>query len=364
MEGVTDPVEAVVEPETIVNGEIPVSLLKSVSIMHLEDRFEQIMRIDTHALLNTIRDLEQKLSDHQRQDKMPAWALALETRLEQLEKFQSSDPKLPAHQSQSSQDAAPSRKESMKSGQSAVPEIVAEEAFSVDSAAPEAEVIVSPEKNKTLSLATLTIEDRILHRIRAEFETKLGNTQLHFEGMISSSSLEMERLHKLLLIRPTTSELQQVVLGLQQAEQRSQQRIQEAKEAMLSSIRDSVSQEMIGFLTDLKHSRNAGEEGIRLISKQVSEFSAQVSELREGAQNSFTSLEVNLSAVTDSVNSQAIDMENTKAKLADETARMTQAIAVVRQEMKDTIEALHYHNSKTEEALRVMNDRMQAESRR
>jgi len=54
-----------------------------------DNRIDQLLRIDTNALLTTIRDLEHRLTEHQRQDKLPAWAQSLEQRLEQIEKWQS-----------------------------------------------------------------------------------------------------------------------------------------------------------------------------------------------------------------------------------------------------------------------------------
>ena len=50
------------------------------------ERVGQIVRVDANALLKTIRDLEYQLSEHHRQDKIPAWALAFETRISAIEK--------------------------------------------------------------------------------------------------------------------------------------------------------------------------------------------------------------------------------------------------------------------------------------
>eukprot|EP00981_Chlorochromonas_danica_P015468 scaffold12312_cov248-Ochromonas_danica.AAC.5 len=49
-----------------------------------------LVRVDTAALVNIVRDLEHQMNESQRQDKPPIWATALEQRLEQLEKWRSS----------------------------------------------------------------------------------------------------------------------------------------------------------------------------------------------------------------------------------------------------------------------------------
>jgi hypothetical protein len=44
-------------------------------------RLDHIMHVDTHALLITLRELELKLTDHNRHDLIPSWASSIIPRL-------------------------------------------------------------------------------------------------------------------------------------------------------------------------------------------------------------------------------------------------------------------------------------------
>ena len=48
---------------------------------------DSIVRVDTNALLTTIREIESALSDHHRQDKLPTWATKFVNRLDRLEEI-------------------------------------------------------------------------------------------------------------------------------------------------------------------------------------------------------------------------------------------------------------------------------------
>lgn len=286
---------------------------------------DQIMKIDAQALLKTIRDLEQRLTEHQRPDSMPPWAVALETRMEQLEKLRSSAPE------------AENKEDGL------VPKPLAAEA---------------------VNLSTLTMEERIIAKIRSEFETKIGNSQLHFEGVISSYSLEMERIHKLLMIRPTTSELQHVVLNVQQQETRTQQHLQEMQNYLMSSVRDRISEEMVGCLLELRNARAAGEESARLIAKQVSDFTAQMGELREGAQNSIVALQEAQAEAKLLIEAQKGDIEQSRRQLKDEIYKINSIAMGLKNDVKATGDALVEHSARTEDAIAKLDDRLKAENKR
>jgi hypothetical protein len=281
---------------------------------------EQIMKVDTQALLNTIQELEKRLTEHQRQDNIPPWAQALQSRMEQLEKSRSAD----------------------------------------------VDVLVVPKSigTESVNLSTLTMEERIIAKIRSEFETKIGTSQLHFEGIISSYSLELERLHKLLMIRPTTSELQQVVLNVQQQEHRTQQHLQEMQNVLMANVRDRISEEMIGCLLELKNARAAGEEGSRLIAKQVSDFAAQMGELREGAQNSIIALQEAQTESKELMNAQKGEIEQSRRQLKDEIHKVNTITVNLKNELKTTSELLTDQSAKFDDTMAKMDERLKTESQR
>ena len=51
---------------------------------------------------------------------------------------------------------------------------------------------------------------RLISKMRAALDSQLSTTRLSLESRLNSVSFELERMHKLLHIRPTTSEFQQV----------------------------------------------------------------------------------------------------------------------------------------------------------
>lgn len=126
------------------------------------------MHVDTPALLKTLKELEAQLSQHQRQDQIPKWAEAILPRLDLVEN-------------------------GVKS-------------------------IMVPQRgshSETVSLKDLEQEERLSDKIKSIVDGRTESLKLMFDAKISSSALELDRLHKLLYIRPTTSELQQVMMQVQ-----------------------------------------------------------------------------------------------------------------------------------------------------
>ena len=135
------------------------------------DRMNSIMKVDTNALLNTLKDLENKLSEYYKADEIPAWAGSILPRVEILEL----------------KTAKIDKKQNSTIPPNSTPATVQE----------------------------IQMESRIFDRIKAEMDGAVETTKLSLEAKVTSISLELDRLNKLLQIRPTTSELQKVVLALQ-----------------------------------------------------------------------------------------------------------------------------------------------------
>ncbi|RYY83113.1 hypothetical protein EON63_11960 [archaeon] len=201
-----------------------------------QERIDQLMRVDTAALINIIRDMEHKLTEYQRQDKIPLWAQALETRLEQLEKLRQAD--LMSSNSASNQNAG-----------SSVP-------------------------------VTGISEDRLLARVRGEIEAAISGLHLQLDTKVSSAGLEMERLHKLLQIRPTNSDLQQVVLNIRTIESKNLEKIDEMTESVMQSLQKRLSEEMVGLLDELKNGSSKSDEHQKLIRTQMQSYNQEIAKVR------------------------------------------------------------------------------------
>jgi hypothetical protein len=151
------------------------------SMIRKEDdsgRVDQIMRVDTGALIKIIQELESKLSEHHRHDKLPPWAETLISRIELLEKAPLSTPRV------------------VKSD--------------LGGAAPPT----------PLSLNEFASDERLIVKMKAALDSQLSTTKLALDSKMNSVSFEIERLHKLLNIRPTTSEFQQVVLSMNEVQRK------------------------------------------------------------------------------------------------------------------------------------------------
>lgn len=220
-----------------------------------EERLNQIVHVDTSALLQVIRDLENKLSEHQRQDKLPPWAASLEARLTLLEK-------LPGFYAEPKVDPIPQ------------PEATAE--------AP------------TLNLRDMVIEDRIISKIRHELDSKLESAVLNYDSKLSTQNMEMDRLHKLLQIRPTTSELQQVIYQVQEVERNSANRIGDITRDLKNTLQATVSTEMTSLLDLMKSSKELNDQATKIINNKVLEYAVDIADLKGAAQSSLSGFQQEL----------------------------------------------------------------------
>jgi hypothetical protein len=135
------------------------------------------------------------------------------------------------------------------------------------------------------------IEQKIMSKLKTDLAVKVENISLQFADQLLNNSLEMDRLHKLLIIRPTTSELQQVVLNLQTMEENSTKQIQSVYHTLQSRIKDSISTEMVQLLNELKTHQQHSNEKMEVISKLISNYSRELEEIQRNEQRSMQMLE-------------------------------------------------------------------------
>lgn len=230
-----------------------------------EKRLEQILKLDANALLATIRDLEQKLSSYQRYDRPPPWFNTLEQRLEQIEKWQQSFPSAPS-----------------------VTEIRVSEGLSSkegDGEGVGGALSASSMLQNEHGLALL--EQKILSKVKTDLALKMENLSLQIQDQLLNTSLEMDRLQKLLIIRPTTSELQQIILNVQTVEENASKQIQSIYHTLQTKIKDSVSTEMVTLLDELKSHQQHSNDKMDSISKLMSSYAMELQELQNNEQKSF-----------------------------------------------------------------------------
>lgn len=219
---------------------------------HPSDRVDQIVGVDTLSLLKVIKDLEEKLSvSKPSYDKPPQWAITLEKRITQLEGqlyHSQSGPGDPTNGDSSSNRGGAGGEESKK----AAPDIL-----------------------------ELAAEMRLLGKVRKEIDNKINTSEINLDGKFSSVNLQLDRLHKLLQIRPTTSEVQHIMFNVNEIEKKVQASVEGMKGEVRSILKDRLSEEMVSIIEEITNSKDSSHSLVQNIQKTVALCEAELTEMRE-----------------------------------------------------------------------------------
>jgi hypothetical protein len=120
-------------------------------------------------------DIENKLSEYNRHDKLPPWASSFLSRLENIEQ---------------------------------------NHIYLHRALATEKKDFTSDDNEQKPQMSDLNNDNRILSKLRYELDTTIQSQKLQMESSVTQLQLEIERLHKLLEIRPTTAEMQKIVQSI------------------------------------------------------------------------------------------------------------------------------------------------------
>lgn len=143
-------------------------MIKELSISNSRDRVEQIVNIDTNALLFKIHSLERQISDFNRVDTIPTWVINIIQRIEQLEQR--------------------SFMNCQQSSQSTTNTNNTDIDHDKDN---------NQSNNKMKTITDLQIQSSLIKEVKVDLLTS-----------------EIDRMHSLLALRVTSSELSQVVASL------------------------------------------------------------------------------------------------------------------------------------------------------
>jgi len=232
-----------------------------------------ILQVDTKAVLNIIKDLEHQLSDYHRQDRAPAWAGVLETRIDQLEKFYKGV-KLPDEHAQD--ESVTGAADPAVDGDADAP--------AVDADAPTGDA----SKPSQVDLETLATEDRIFNKLRHAMESKVATHQLSFESKVTSFALEVDRLHKLLEIRPTVSDMQELVTTVAESDKRTRDALTDLSGNLLkNTVKVAVNGEMKSITNQVATTKTINDAAIDLIKRTVNEYAVDISNIRVSTMNNF-----------------------------------------------------------------------------
>ncbi len=231
---------------------------------------DSIVRVDTNALLTTIREIESALSEHHRQDKLPTWATKFVNRLDRLEEINDE-----------------TYKKVHLTGTKSAP-------------ADDTQAVSRP-MGPGVSMTDLANDERILLKFKTELDLQVSNVKVSLESKVSSAALELDRLHKLLQIRPTTSELQQVVVNVFDLNRKMQESVKDVTSNVKSIVQDKVAEHMTTIMDQLKATEQLSEQNYRLIMDKVNGFTSDVSTIRQDVETKFSSSDKILNRIDEEI---------------------------------------------------------------
>ena len=206
-----------------------------------ENREKHILQMDANALMVTLRELETAITAENDPKVVPAWGRSIIPRLEGLES------KL-------------------------------------------TKAMKAVKASGTAGSESSSDDDHATEKLVKEFASKLDLTKITFSSQVEALNLEVDRLQKLLQIRPTTSEMQKVILAIDEYKREIESQMQRMQLDTSLIVKDKVSEEMSCIMDRLKKSESATEKGLNVVLRTVEEFGHEVEHIREGMKNAHTSI--------------------------------------------------------------------------
>jgi len=220
-----------------------------------DDRMNSIMRVDTQAVLASILSIEKALTDYQKPGDVPKWGQAMVARLELMERQANRTPRK------------------------------TEGGGSVGTAGG----MMQP-----ASLASAAQEEKLLDKLREEMSHTIGSSSVQLESKIGTMTLELDRLQKLLTIRPTTSELQQVVLTIHDMNRKLQDGVLEMQKNVRTNVATAVAEETINITASVQSNIDLSAQSIGLIAKKVDGYNGDISSIRKTTEQAIDTFSLNI----------------------------------------------------------------------
>jgi hypothetical protein len=224
-------------------------------------RIDSIMKVDTHALLGVISNIERELALYQKQDVIPNWGQGMQAKLDLLETMVNRTPR----------------------GGGGGGDGPAPEPSPFMAGAGGGGGVSSHGKN-----------DELLSKMRKEMTQHVDTTASSFDYKMNAVSLELDRLHKLLQIRPTTSELQQVVLSIHDISRKMEDGVRDVKKAVRGQVSDKVAEEMATIIANVQGTADLNAQSIGLIAKKVDGYNGDITSIRKATEQTCDTMNNNI----------------------------------------------------------------------
>jgi Asp-tRNA(Asn)/Glu-tRNA(Gln) amidotransferase C subunit len=223
------------------------------------------IKVDTASILASIKEIEVRLTEVARQDKIPPWAAAFTSRLQHIEEHH-----LYLHRALSTAETNAS-------------------IHSANGPRPHSPASTSPVKS--VNIHDLTNEERVVSKIRYDVDSQVNSAKSTLEAHISSLNLEVERLHKLISIRPTVSDLQQVALSVNEVGRKIHLFSDDISSTIRVTVKEKVAEEMETIMEHVKNHNLINEGGINNILKKIEYNQKDMTTMREAVESGLESVQ-------------------------------------------------------------------------
>lgn len=257
------------------------------------------LKVDTSLLLNSIKELETSLSDYHRQDRQPKWADTIVMRLEALE--------LAEKEAAIAARNAPPTKETGNNNNNG-------------------ERLMGP----GVHMSDVVNDERIVSKVRSEMDFQITAVKIAIEKKISATLLEMDRLFKLLQIRPTMSEMQMVVVSLNDINKKMNDTFRDMSSSVKTVVQDKVAEEMTIIMTQLKNSEKTGLEIFDNMITKLNGFAKDIENCRTSFQQGFDELHGNLEKLDDDIMNTNQSIQELKEQIEQESIAAQESLAEIR----------------------------------
>ena len=251
-------------------------------------RLHAIMTNDVHALVKSIKDIEFEISEYERENKIPAWADALISRLNTIDL----------------------RKKQLDDDIRILDLGIIDE--------------------------TKSYGDRAMGKFKHELTSQINLTKYNLETRIANTTCEIDRLQKLLQIRPTKSEMQTMNSIVADASQSVQHSFTTVKRDIRQLISLKATDELNEVLKQLNYNDTMGNKVSIDLNNKVESFVREMHRMRNGIHNIVDQMSLKVDEVETKTKNLHLNNEHNIALYEKEHSKCKLEIGEFRTELNES----------------------------
>lgn len=301
---------------------------------------DSIMKVDTNALLTCIHDIEMRLSEHSRHDRIPPWVCYwFHYFLDYYYPYTIATILNPCLQA---------------SGFLSRLELIQQDVVDIRRSMPSNTPASVDISSNSVDVHTLASDDRIITKLRFEVDSQISSARISLDSQIASMHLEVDRLHKLLQIRPTTSEMQQVSLSVHDMNKKMQLFLDDVSASVQTAVQERVVEEMAAIMAHVKNREAINDECIANLTGKMDRSNKDLSAMRQAVEAGLEAIQSTIDRVESEVNSANQEIGALKESAEAEAARVDQTFEEVRyQQQMATDDFMEFRGEMAKDLLRI-----------